>query len=181
MFNKKKLILILIIFELLKTNISVAKIIIPQGLAADLATTSRIKGDYDGNGTKENAWITYKTVGNTNHCYINFSDAKLKRLQFNQCYAAIVTNKGDINGNKTDELSIVPGYITSNWQHIEVYGQKSGVWSRLAYEAFHLNLYDQGMNEVIKKSSKKGYVKLKYTDVKDDGEWVNTIKTVKLR
>lgn len=152
-----------------------------SGIVAELATSSKISGDYNGDGKKDQAWVSYKTVGNNSYCYVNFSNPNIKRLKFDACYAAIITNEGDLNGNKTEEISIVPGYATSNWQNIQIYGIKSGKWQRLAHESFHLNLADQGMESVIQKSSKKGFISIKSINVDDDAEWTEITKTVKLR
>ncbi len=152
-----------------------------SGIVAELATTTKINGDYNGDGKNEQAWVSYKTVGNNSYCYVNFSNPSIKRLKFEACYAAILINEGDLNGNKTEEISIVPGYLTSNWQTIQLYGIKSGKWQRLAHESFHLNLADEGMESVIQKSSKKGYISIKSINVDDNAEWTEITKTVKLR
>jgi hypothetical protein len=152
-----------------------------SGIVAELATTLKVNGDYDGDGKKEDAWVSYKMVGNNSYCYVNFSNPNIKLLKFVACYAAILTNEGDLNGNKTEEISIVPGYMTSNWQNIQIYGIKSGKWQRMAHESFHLNLADEGMASVIQKSSKNGFISIKSINVDDNAEWSEITKTVKLR
>lgn len=42
-------------------------------IVAKLATTLNVNGDYDGYGKKEDAWVSYKTVGNNSYCFVNFS------------------------------------------------------------------------------------------------------------
>lgn len=104
-----------------------------------------LKGDFDGDGKPEFAWITsnmkeQKTeedFGQCNgvdcQCVIRFSNPKIKGIVVSQCIGAdLLQNEGDLNGDGRDEISLVPSWWTSCWQACHVYTfQTSGRWREL--------------------------------------------------
>ncbi|SFB79519.1 hypothetical protein SAMN05421780_101517 [Flexibacter flexilis DSM 6793] len=104
-----------------------------------------LKGDFDGDGKPEFAWITsnmkeQKTEddfgqcnGGDCQCIIRFSNPKIRGIIVPQCIGSdALQNEGDLNGDGRDELSLVPSWWTSCWQACHVYTfQTNGRWREL--------------------------------------------------
>ena len=126
-----------------------------------------IKGDFDGDGKLEYAWLdapkqdTTKMMGCIGecNCYIRFSNPKMPPIKIESCIGGKPKNEGDLDGDGGDEISIVPEWYTSCWQRFIVYSFKNGKWIEpIPSFSIHCNQQKQGITFIEKDPHKKGYV-----------------------
>ena len=86
--------------------------------------------------------------------------------------------EGDVDGDGKDEWGFVTEWPTSNWMAYKLYHNNNGKWELLIDPTSiwlpHIDPEDKnyGANsaeELIQKSDKKGYLKVKFSDVRNDG------------
>lgn len=145
-------------------------------------------GDFNGDGRKERMWlIKPQLTDNDNNCvgkcdsYIKFSDPAIPMIKVADCVGGNPLNLGDLDGNGTDEIGILPGWFQGCWRSYLVYTYKSKKW---LYPVEPIMTYvcndDLGDNFIpIRKDPKKnGYVLIRYDMTTADGDIVKKIKSV---
>lgn len=136
-----------------------------------------VKGDYDGNGTQEWMWLESPSVNDDGsgcsgdcNCRIRFSDPSLPLLTVKNCIGGIPVNHGDLNGNGSDEIGLLPEWFTSTWCSYQVWTFRKGQWIH-AVDPFptHLSQWDDGVIPIEKAKEQPGFVIIRYSKFDDRG------------
>jgi hypothetical protein len=142
-----------------------------------------IKGDYDGDGETEFAWIiNAETDGdrclNICECFVTFSNKSIPKFKVGKtCVTAHIRNEGDLNDNGVDDLSINTHGFNSTWSGVYVYTNRNGNWSDLVEPFSHWG--GNGIIDFIQKdTSQKGYVIIREYD-SQEGEVISKSVVVK--
>lgn len=118
-------------------------------------------------------WRVYTTCGTVN-------ELVLKRKTIGISFV----KEGDLDGDGTDEWGYVTQWPTSNWMSYNTFTYCDGYWSRFI-PSFPIYLphidAEFGNNkpeDLVSKSESKGFVHLKFSDVRNDGEDFLLIDTI---
>jgi hypothetical protein len=108
--------------------------------APETVEAPKIEADFNGDGKKESAEIilTVKGQGNpqTDKDYkldeyeLKFSDDKISTLKPNCCKPQILL-EGDLNGDKTEEISLISYSPNGTQVNMETYSLKDNKWTKL--------------------------------------------------
>jgi len=149
------------------------------------SNASSIRGDFNGDGQSEVAWVetpeideneSMACVGECN-CVIKFSN-EMPSITIEGCISGGPVNHGDLNTNGTDEIGILPGWFTSSWRAYHVFTYNGSKWiDAVEPISTHGDQWSQGYQAIEKNGV--GYVKIYYSDVGDNGIEVKS-KTVKV-
>ncbi|UUC45099.1 hypothetical protein [Flavobacterium cerinum] len=140
------------------------------------------KGDFNGDGKFEYMWLeTPQLSENEMDCigscnsYIRFSDATIPTISIQDCIDGIPVNKGDLNGNGTDEIGLLPVWFTSCWHSYYVWTLKNGKWI-YAVKPFptHCNQWENDVIPIEIDKKRKGNVIIRYSLLTDDDIIVKT-------
>jgi hypothetical protein len=137
-----------------------------------------IKGDFNGDGITDDMWL--ETLDKTEQCKIRFSGA-IPPIIINTCLGGNPVNEGDLNDDGADEVGILPVWETSCWKGYFVYTFKNSQWvEALEPVSTHCIQWERNILPVVKDSARKGYVRVSYSELTDNGIEIKT-KTVKLQ
>lgn len=146
-----------------------------------------IKGDFNGDGVPDYAWLVPPKDSECADCsgnctsYIKFSDNTIPSIKVEMCIDGTPANLGDLNKNKTDEIGLLPGWCTSCWRAYNVYTLKNNKWI-FAVDPFstHCNQWEEGVKPIEIDLNKKGNVLIRYSDIKEE-DIVTKTKSVPIR
>jgi hypothetical protein len=135
-----------------------------------------IKGDFDGDGVLDYAWLVPPKSSECEFCmgncssYIRFSNTAIPAIKIEDCIGGTPTNLGDLNKNGSDEIGILPMWCTSCWRSYKVYTIKNNSWI-FAVEPFstHCNQWEEGIKPIEVDFNKEGYVLVRYSEFKGEG------------
>lgn len=132
-------------------------------------TIDTISGDFDGEGKKERAWFK-RREGVFDDCWSNqtkkscsgiivFSSEKIKPLIIDYCPMGCFINEGDLNGDKKDEIGVLPGWFSSACRLYHVFSYKGTAW-RLICEPINsaINMREAGIDIIQKHPQDSSYV-----------------------
>lgn len=90
-------------------------------------------GDYNGDGKKEKMWLRRGKYTAKLFLYsvIEFSDKKIPSIVLENCTGGVPRNEGDLDADSTDEISLVPGWISSDLTGMNVFTYKNQKWQTL--------------------------------------------------
>lgn len=122
-----------------------------------------ILGDYDGNGTKEYAFVKVNDCGEEcdGKCetIIYFSDETIKTFIISPAKGGTLYNLKDLNNDGKDDLGFYPNWCTSCWHPFYTYKLEKGEWKPLvAPISTHCAQWEDGKFPIRKNIRKKGYV-----------------------
>lgn len=130
-------------------------------------------GDYDGDGTKEYAYIKINDC--TDECdgkcetVIYFSDKKIKPFTISPANGVTLYNVGDLNEDGKDELGAYPIWCTSCWSQFYVYTLGKVDWKPLVKPIpTHCSQWEDNQFPIKKDPKKKGNVIITSSQWKDD-------------
>jgi hypothetical protein len=140
---------------------------IPQGA---------VKGDYNGDGEYEYMWlIEPKLTNDEMNCvgscasYIKFSDSRIHDIKIEDCIGGSPYNHGDLNGNGTDEIGLLPGWFTSCWRDYLVWTFKNGNWIYAVDPiTTHCNLWDSGVEPIAIDRNRPGNVLIHFSEYTEE-------------
>ncbi len=88
-------------------------------------------------------------------------------------------HEGDLDGNGTDEWGYVTEWETSNWMRYHAFTNKRGKWEHIIEPINiwlpHLDPQDSisyriSKEDILQPSDNSGFLKVKFSDVRNDGE-----------
>ncbi|MDR1886934.1 MAG: hypothetical protein LBQ70_03375 [Prevotellaceae bacterium] len=137
-----------------------------------------VEGDFNGDGITDYMWL--ETIGKTEECKIRFS-GPIPPIIISVCLGGSPVNEGDLNGDGTDEVGILPVWETGCWTGYFVYTFKENQWvETLDPIPTHCLQWEQNILPVVRDSTRKGYVIVNYSELTDEGIEIKT-KTVRLQ
>lgn len=97
----------------------------------------------------------------------------------NQTIGIHFVYEGDLDGNGTDEWGYVTEWPTSNWMRYHAFTNKRGKWEHIIEPTNiwlpHLDPQDSisyriSKEDILQPSDNSGFLKVKFSDVRNDGE-----------
>jgi len=142
---------------------------------------SKIKGDFNGDGKSEVAWLEYPKEDTDNQCVIKFSDSKIPSITVSQCAKGTLDNLGDLNNDGKDDIGILPSGFQSEWVSYRTYGMKSNKWQELI-QPLPIYLEDENSlrHPISKLTQQKNKVLVQYNEMSGNGLTIKS-KTLELK
>jgi hypothetical protein len=147
-----------------------------------------VYGDFNGDGVREYMWLELPEISEggmdckSGDCtaYIRFSDPNIPSIAVKNCISGKPVNHGDLNGNGTDEVGLLPGWFTSAWRDYYVWTFKGGRWV-YAVQPFltHADQWEEGIVPIEKDLSHPGHVTIRYSEMGNNGPKVK-VKSVEI-
>lgn len=130
-------------------------------------------GDFDGNGTKEYAYIKLNNCGDEcdGKCesVIYFSDKKLKSFTISPAKSGTLYNLQDLNNDGKDDIGFYPNWCTSCWHPFYVYSFRITGWETLVKPiSTHCSQWESDQFPIKKDPKKKGSVIITTSEFVDD-------------
>jgi len=147
-----------------------------------------VKGDFNGDGTPEYAWLVapkikeneMKCIGDCNS-YIKFSDTSIPDIKIENCIGGRPDNLGDLNNDRKDEIGLLPEWFTSCWKGYFVWTLKNNRWIYAVNPiSTHCNQWEQGVKPIEIDLKHKGYVLIRYSEMTDN-DIVTKTKSVPIK
>lgn len=148
-------------------------------------------GDFNGDGKTETCWMETPELQEEEMdcvgeccCFIRFSDSHIPSLKISDCIGGSPDILGDLDGNGTSEIGILPEWWTSCWHSYFVYTYANGKWQLFVDPIpTHCNLIDEldesGDPIIEKISGKNDKFKVHYSEFDESmSDIVNKTKTV---
>ncbi|ASK28619.1 hypothetical protein CEY12_00190 [Chryseobacterium sp. T16E-39] len=168
----------------MKLLILLAMTLYSSFLLAQETNTKGIQGDYDGNGTKEYAYIKINDC--TEECdgkcetVVYFSDKNIKSFTVSQANGVELYNLGDLNGDGKDDIGTYTLWCTSCWAPFSTYTYNKTGWKALVKPiTTHCSQWEADKFPIKKDPKKKGNVIITSSEWKDDDIKIVT-KSVKV-
>ncbi|MDQ6812531.1 MAG: hypothetical protein M3040_02135 [Bacteroidota bacterium] len=155
-----------------------------NAISTDIPATA-IKGDFDGDGMQEWAWVTPPHIaGDSISCVgkctatIQFSGNNIKSIKVDGSIGGELTNLGDLNDDGTDEIGVLPDWFAGCWRNYQVYTYKHRTWAN-AVPPFpvHCNTREEELPLIQKDTNIKAHVLIRYSAIENAGI-VTKIKSV---
>ncbi len=136
-----------------------------------------VKGDFNGDGVYEYMWLEAKELkvkdemidyDESYDCYIKFSDPKIPPIKVDGCNGGKPENLGDLNKNGSDEIGLLPDWISSCWCSYYVWTLKNGKWLD-AVEPISCDQWLTGIPPIEIDKKREGYVIIRYSEYTDYG------------
>ncbi len=152
------------------------------------APANAIKGDFNGDGSRDYAWLVKPAIDDTAMecigacvCYIKFSDSTIAPIKIEPCIGGDPANLGDLNRNGGDEIGLLPDWFTSCWHNYKVFTFKNKQWT-YAVDPFptHCSQWEDSINPIRIDPKKPGNVIISYS-VMTDADLVVKTKSVPIR
>lgn len=130
-------------------------------------------GDFDGNGTKEYAYIKLNDCSDEcdGKCesVIYFSDKKLKPFTISPAKSGTLYNLKDLNNDGKDDIGFYPNWCTSCWHPFYVYSFRKTGWEALMKPiSTHCSQWESDQFPIKKDPKKKGFVIVTTIEFVDD-------------
>ncbi len=134
------------------------------------------KGDFNGDGKLDRMWLDkpeideteMDCVGGSCISYILFSDPAIPNIPVPECIGGAPDNLGDLNGDGTDEIGLLPGRFTSCWNSYLVWSWKNGRWTNPIEPILtHCDQWEKFSRCIEKDPAKKGHVLVRYSELTD--------------
>lgn len=142
-------------------------------LNAQKESDEGLLGDFDGNGTKEYAYIKLNDCDDEcdGKCesVIYFSDKKLKSFTISPAKSGTLYNLKDLNNDGKDDIGFYPNWCTSCWHPFYVYTFRKTGWEPLVQPiSTHCSQWESDEFPIKKDPKKKGYVIVSSSQFVDD-------------
>lgn len=132
-------------------------------ISAQKKADEGLLGDFDGNGTKEYAYIRLQDCGDEcdGKCesVIYFSDKKLKSFTISPAKSGTLYTLKDLNSDGKDDIGFYPDWCTSCWHPFYVYTFSKEGWKPLLEPiSTHCSQWESDTFPIVKDPTKKGFV-----------------------
>jgi hypothetical protein len=144
-----------------------------------------VQGDFNGDGVIESVWLVPPKVNEEEgECigdcvaYMRFSNQSLAEITISDCIGGVPENLGDLNGDGSDELGLLPYWFTSCWREYYVWTWNYGNWRYLVDPIMtHCDLWDEGSRPIERDRSQFGRVTIHFSE-HTENEIVTRTKSV---
>lgn len=152
------------------------------------SSSANVQGDFNGDGVVETVWLVPpKLSDDESECigectaYLRFSNPSLAEITLSDCIGGVPDNLGDLDGNGTDEIGLLPQLYTSCWRDYYVWTWKYGNWRYLVDPiTTHCNLWDEGYSPIERDRSQYGRVTIHFSE-HDGNEIVTKTKNALIK
>lgn len=128
------------------------------------------------NGGYHYKWRVYTTKGSVKDLFIGYT------IGIDLVY------EGDLDGNGTEEWGYVTQWPTSNWIRYNIFMVKNKEWEYLIEPTSiflgDIDITNSGTitsDEIAQRSKKKGFVNIKFSDIRNDGEFLLKDTLIRVR
>lgn len=128
------------------------------------------------NGGYHDKWRVYATKGSVKDLFIGYT------IGIDLVY------EGDLDGNGTEEWGYVTQWPTSNWIRYNIFTVKNKEWEYLIEPTSiflgDIDITNSGTitsDEIAQRSKKKGFVNIKFSDIRNDGEFLLKDTLIRVR
>ena len=148
-----------------------------------------VSGDFNGDGEPDYMWLQEPEIDASGEdclggcvSYIKFSDPSIPEIEVPNSIGGTPSNHGDLNGDGTDEIGLLPGWFSSCWRDYFVWTFKNASWS-YAVDPFstHCNQWDKGTLPIEIDPSRSGNVIIRYSELDDDLNILARSKSLKFK
>lgn len=147
-----------------------------------------IKGDFNGDGKPEYMWVVKPQLNKAEDdcigkCIVQIvcSNPAIKPISVEQSIGGTLVNLGDLNGDGTDEIGILPDWFNGCWAAYHVYGLRNNNWlEAIPSFSVHCIQWDETAKFVKKVPGKKGFVTIRYSAMQKEQIVVKT-KVVRIK
>ena len=141
--------------------------------------------DFNGDGKKETCVLEKPKTNSDYDCYggcncrIRFSDKNIPPIIVENCIGGTPDIIGDLDGNGTIEIGLIPEWWSSCWSVYYVFTLEGDKWVPFV-DSFSIYVCDDELEKPLirKDPNKKGYYLIQYYDM-GDGEFAPKPKSVK--
>ena len=132
-----------------------------------------IKGDFDGDGKPEFAWIVKPIINADNNgcegdscvAHLVFSTPRFKTISLKNCIGAGIINLGPLNDDGRDVIGLRPETFTGCWHDYITYTFKNGKWQYFVPPfPTHCNQWENNETPIERIPNEKGYVLIRYSE-----------------
>jgi serine/threonine protein kinase len=147
-----------------------------------------VSGDFNGDGTLDYMLIQKPELASNNEecvgdciSYIKFSDPSIPEIEVPNSIGGTPSNLGDLNGNGTDEIGLLPDSFSSCWREYFVWTFTNQSWGYLVDPiSTHCNQWEDGIRPIEIDPSRSGNVIIRYSELDDDLNIVTRSKSINL-
>jgi hypothetical protein len=147
-----------------------------------------VSGDFNGDGILDYMLIQKPELASNNEecvgdciSYIKFSDPSIPEIEVPNSIGGTPSNLGDLNGNGTDEIGLLPDSFSSCWREYFVWTFTNQSWGYLVDPfSTHCNQWDEGIRPIEIDPSRRGNVIIRYSELDDDLNSVTRSKSINL-
>lgn len=116
----------------------------------EMGVSSPIEGDFNGDGEKEQAYMTYLihekdfAPADSVITYIHFTNEEIPVIVVEMCLGGYLQNLGDLNNDKRDEIGLWRGWYSSCWHTYSSWQLKGNAWHPVTDDhSIHCSLWDE--------------------------------------
>ena len=146
------------------------------------------KWDFNGDGKTETMYFVAPETDDESFdckgeckCVIKFSDKNLPDIVLESCIGGEPDILGDLDGNGTVEIGILPQWWTSCWRSYLIFTLEGGKWQYFVDPIpTHCNLFEEHEGPIIEKvKGKEDQYKIYYSEFDDEDGIVTKTKIVR--
>lgn len=144
-----------------------------------------IEGDFDGDGSQEMLiegfvpqTFTENKQPKEGQCYVQSEARNIPRLELDGNCAGLqyLHNEGDLNGDGTDEISVVQDWESSFTRSLVVYSLENNQWAKLTEFTINYSMLEgddpqMDYEELVQKNNNQNFVIMEYDAANPESMW----------